>query len=123
MHKKNLTIVLVVDNDQSILSLVKEQLSAYDYLPILASSGEEALEIASKQTSIDVLITDIKRPGINGIDLVKQINTLYPEIKVLFMSVFTLPSTLYSLSGKKMVFLQKPFLADTLIAKMKFVLS
>ena len=123
MHKKNLTIVLVVDNDPSILSLVKEQLSAYDYLPILASSGEEALEIASKQTSIDVLITDIKRPGINGIDLVKQINTLYPEIKVLFMSVFTLPSTLYSLSGKKMVFLQKPFLADTLIAKMKFVLS
>lgn len=123
MHKKNLTIVLVVDNDPSILSLVKEQLSAYDYLPILASSGEEALEIASKQTSIDVLITDIKRPGINGIDLVKQISTLYPEIKVLFMSVFTLPSTLYSLSGKKMVFLQKPFLADTLIAKMKFVLS
>jgi len=123
MHKKNLTIVLVVDNDPSILSLVKEQLSAYDYLPILASSGEEALGIASKQTSIDVLITDIKRPGINGIDLVKQINTLYPEIKVLFMSVFTLPSTLYSLSGKKMVFLQKPFLADTLIAKMKFVLS
>jgi len=123
MHKKNLTIVLVVDNDPSILSLVKEQLSAYDYLPILASSGEEALGIASKQTSIDVLITDIKRPGINGIDLVKQISTLYPEIKVLFMSVFTLPSTLYSLSGKKMVFLQKPFLADTLIAKMKFVLS
>ena len=123
MHKKNLTIVLVVDNDPSILSLVKEQLSAYDYLPILASSGEEALEIASKQTSIDVLITDIKRPGINGIDLVRQFSTLYPEIKVLFMSVFTLPSTLYSLSGKKMVFLQKPFLADTLIAKMKFVLS
>ena len=123
MHKKNLTIVLVVDDDPSILSLVKEQLSANEYLPILASSGEEALKIASKNPPIDLLLTDIKMPGINGIDLVKQISTLYPEIKVLFMSVFTLPSTLYSISGKEMVFLQKPFLADTLIAKMKFVLS
>ena len=123
MHKNRLTTLLVVDNDPFILSLVKEQLAGYEYLLILASSGEEALEIASKQGPINLLLTDIKMPGINGIDLVKQFSTLYPEIKVLFMSVFTLPSTLYRISGKEMVFLQKPFLADTLIAKIKFVLS
>jgi DNA-binding NtrC family response regulator len=123
MHKKNPAKVLVVDDDPSILHLVKELLFAYEYQPILASSGEEALEIASKQTPIDLLLTDIKMPGINGIALAKQFSTLYPDIKVLFMSGFTLPSTFYSISGKKVVFLQKPFLPDTLITKMKFVLS
>ena len=123
MHQKNLIKVLVVDDDPSTLRLVKEQLYDYGYLPIMASSGEEALEIASQQTHIDLLLTNIKMPGINGIDLVKQLSTLFPDIRVLFMSVFTLPSTLYRISGKEMVFLQKPFLADTLIKKMKFALS
>ena len=123
MHQKNLITVLVVDDDPSTLRLVKEQLYDYGYLPIMASSGEEALEIASQQTHIDLLLTNIKMPGINGIDLVKQLSTLFPDIKVLFMSVFSLPSTLYRISGKEMVFLQKPFLADTLIKKMKFALS
>jgi len=122
MHSENLKTVLVVDDDPSILCLVKEQLSAYEYQPILASSGEEALEIAS-QNHIDLLLTDIKMLGMNGIDLVKQMSTLYPDIKVLFMSVFTLPSTLYSISGKEMVFLEKPFRVNTLIKKMEFALS
>ena len=123
MYKKNLITVLVVDDDPSILGLVKEQLYDYGYQPIMASSGEEALEIASQQNHIDLLLTDIKMPGINGIDLVKQLSTVYPDIRVLFMSVFTLPSTLYRISGKEMIFLQKPFLADTLIKKMEFALS
>jgi CheY-like chemotaxis protein len=123
MHKKNSITVLVVDNDPSILRLVKKQLSDYGYLPIMASSGEEALEIASQQTHIDLLLTDIKMPGMNGIDLVKQMSTLYPDLRVLFMSVFTLPSTLYRISGKDMIFLEKPFRGNTLIKKMEFALS
>lgn len=123
MHKKKRTTVLVVDDDPSILSLLKELLSANEYQPILASNGEEALEIASKQTPIDLLLTDIKMPGINGIALARQFSILYPEVKVLFMSAFTLPSTLYSISGIKMSFLQKPFRPKTLIAHVKSALS
>jgi len=123
MNGKNLKTVLVVDDDPSILRLVKEQISDSGYLPILASSGEEALEIASRETHIDLLLTDIKMPGITGIDLVRQFSALYPETSVLFMSVFTLPSSLYSISGREMVILQKPFLAKTLIKKMETVLN
>ena len=115
--------VLVVDDDPSILHLVKAQLSASEFQPILASSGKEALEIASKQSPIDILLTDIKMPGMNGIDLARQFSILYPNIKVLFMSGLTLPSSLYSIAGKGVAFLQKPFRTDTLIAKMKFVMG
>jgi CheY-like chemotaxis protein len=123
MTGKNAPTVLVVDDDPLILNLVKEQLSDYEYQPILAISGEEALEIAKKNSSIDLLLTDIIMPGINGMDLAKQFSTLYPHVKVLFMSGFTLPSSLYSIAGKGVAYLQKPFCKDALLDKMKFVLG
>lgn len=123
MCKKNSATVLVVDDDPSILCLIDELLSANEYQTILASSGEEALEIASKQNSIDLLLTDIDMSGINGIVLAKQFCNLYPTIKVLFMSGFILPSTLFRVLGKKVAFLQKPLHINTLIAKIKSVLA
>lgn len=123
MPGKKTPTVLVVDDDPSILHLVEAQLADYACHPILASSGEEALEIAAKKSPIDLLLTDIKMPGMNGIDLARQFCALYPDIKVLFMSGFSLPASLYSIAGKGVIFLQKPFRAEALIAKMKFVLN
>ena len=123
MARKNPIKVLVVDDDPTILRLVKEQLAIYKFEAILASSGEEALEIASQQSPIDVLLTDIKMPGISGIDLARQFSNLYPAMKILFMSGFSLPSSLYRIGGKEVVFLQKPFRTNTLIAKVEFVLN
>jgi two-component system, cell cycle sensor histidine kinase and response regulator CckA len=115
MDKKKPITVLVVDDDPSILKLLKKLLSAHEYKPILAASGEEALELASEKATIDLLLTDIQMPGISGIALAKQFITLYPEVKVLFMSGFSLPETLYNISGIKMSFLQKPFGTKNLI--------
>ena len=123
MRKKESATVLVVDDDPIILDLVKEQISVYGYQPILASSGEEALQVASQKTKIDLLLTDIMMPGINGIDLAKQFISLYPETKVLFMSGFICPSIAHSVSVDEGFFLQKPFLTNTLIARMRNVLE
>ena len=124
MNTKTAPTVLVVDHDPSTLCLVEELLSANEYQPILASSGEEALDIVAKHSSIiDLLLTDIDMPGINGIVLAKYFCSFYPKIKVLFMSGCILPSTLYSILGKKVAFLQKPFHIKKLIDQIKFVLG
>ena len=123
MCKKNPATVLVVDDDPSILCLIEELLTANEYQTILASSGEEALEIASKRNSIDLLLTDIDMPGINGIVLAKQFCNLYPQINVLFMSGCILPSTLFRILGKKVAFLKKPFRINALIEIIKAVLA
>jgi len=123
MEEKNLATVLVVDDDPSILCLIEELLSANEYQTILASSGEEALEIASKQNSIDLLLTDIDMPGINGIVLAKQFCNLHPQIKVLFMSGCIAPSTLFSILGKKVAYLKKPLRINVLIEMIKAVLD
>ena len=123
MSKKKQTKILVVDDDPTILCFIEGLLSTNEYQSILASSGEEALDIISKQNSIDLLLTDIDMPGINGIVFAKYISDLYPKMKILFMSGYILPSTLFSILGKKVAFLQKPFQKTNLIAQIKFVLG
>ena len=123
MCKINPATVLVVDDDLSILCLIDELLTDNEYQTLLASSGEEALEIASKRNSIDLLLTDIDMPGINGIVLAKQFCNLYPQINVLFMSRCILPATLFRILGKKVAFLKKPFRIDALIEMIKTVLA
>ena len=123
MCKKNPATVLVVDDDPSILCLIDELLTDNEYKTILASSGEEVLDIISKQNSIDLLLTDIDMPGINGIVLAKYICDFYPRIKVLFMSGYMLPETLFNILGKKVAFLQKPFRIDALVEIIKAVLA
>ena len=124
MRKKESATVLIVDDDPIILNIVAEQISLFGYQPILASCGEEALEICPKQTKIDLLLTDIMMPKMNGVDLAKQFVSLFPEIKVLFMSGYICPSMAhYGIPDSEHAFVQKPFTPQTLLTKMRNVLG
>jgi len=124
MRTKESATVLVVDDDPIILKIVAEQIALFGFQPILAASGEEALQLAKKQTQIDLLLTDIMMPEMNGVDLAKQFVTLYPETKILFMSGYICPSMAhYGIQESEHGFLQKPFTPKTLISKMRNVLK
>jgi len=124
MRTKESATVLVVDDDPIILKIVAEQITLFGFQPILAASGEEALQLAKKQTQIDLLLTDIMMPKMNGVDLAKQFVTLYPETKILFMSGYICPSMAhYGIQESEHGFLQKPFTPKTLISKMRNVLK
>ena len=124
MRTKESATVLVVDDDPIILKIVAEQIALFGFQPILAASGEEALQLAKKQTQIDLLLTDIMMPEMNGVDLAKQFVTLYPETKILFMSGYICPSMAhYGIQDSEHAFLQKPFTQNTLISKMRNVLD
>ena len=120
MRRKESATVLIVDDDRILLSIVAEQISLFGYQPILASSSEEALQFAQKQTQIDLLLTDIMMPNMNGVDLAKQFVAMYPETKVLFMSGYICPTMAhYGIQDSEHAFLQKPFTPNTLISKMR----
>ena len=124
MRKKESATVLIVDDDPFLLDIVAEQISLFGYQPILASSGKEALQLASKQTQINLLLTDIMMPIMNGVDLAKQFVALYPEAKVLFMSGYICPSMAhYGIPDSEHAFVQKPFTPKTLITKIRNVLD
>lgn len=90
MKTKNKTKILVVDDDRNLLDLLVDTLEAIGYQPIPAPGGVEALERLSDE-KFDLIITDIKMPDIDGIQLLKKVRRYYPELPVLFITGVTAP--------------------------------
>ncbi len=123
MRKKGFETVLVVDDDPLILHIIEAEIALYGYKPILAKNAEEALTLAESE-KVDLLVTDIMMPGMNGIDLAKQFAVSHPEIKVLFMSGYICPSLAHQgIPESECAFIQKPFAPNTLVKKMRNVLG
>lgn len=82
LRKEN---ILIVDDDIDILELLQRHLKSMDYHSYKAVSVKEALFIL-KDTFIDLLITDIQMPEIDGLQLLKFANEHYPEIPKLVVT-------------------------------------
>jgi two-component system cell cycle sensor histidine kinase/response regulator CckA len=82
--------ILVVDDDDMVRRLVSVSLRNAGYFVMEAGSGTEALELLSREnTKVGVLVTDIRMPGMDGIELVRRVRDGHPCIKVLYMTGFT----------------------------------
>ena len=122
--EKNTATILIVDDESYILDMLREQLSSLGYNIITASSGKEALQKAEEFKRIDILLTDIVMPSMNGIELAKKFNKLLPETKVIFMSGYVSPSlNIKELPKENYSFFEKPFSLDRLNAELSKVLT
>ena len=83
-------LVMVVEDEEAILELAQSLLESIGYSVLAAGSPQEALRLANKKNiKIEILMTDVVMPGMNGKELANQLLVLYPEMKVLFMSGYT----------------------------------
>ncbi len=103
--------VLVVDDEDDMLWMLQRNLSKSmpDVEILAASSGEEALSILSDK-SANLVITDINMPGMNGLDLLIEINNRYPQTGVIIMTAY--PSSAYeneAMMSGSLRFIEKPF--------------
>lgn len=80
--------VLIVDDDQFILGILKTILEREGYSTLTANSGEPALEIL-KSNPIDIIISDIIMPGMNGMELLANVKANYPNIPVLMITGYS----------------------------------
>lgn len=118
--------ILLVDDEPQVVSLVREMLLRDGYQVIGAADGEEALQIARDNANrIDMLLTDIVMPQLNGRDLADRLKKMMPGLKVLYMSGFMKEAILkyYGISITGIPFLQKPFTRETLSRKVREVLE
>jgi two-component system OmpR family response regulator len=109
--------VLVVDDDPRIRALMVRTLSAKGYRAVEASDGIEALERLAADPDIELVVTDIVMPRMNGVELAQQL-AASARTRMLFVSAFgkdytELPGTL----------LEKPFSQDALIAQVERLLE
>lgn len=100
--------ILVVDDEEVLRNLASEVLSEEGYQVSLASSGQEALE-RMKQKTFDLVIADLKMPGMDGMELLKRIKEKDKEMQVILLTSYLSPTTaLSSLEAGAFWYLTKP---------------
>lgn len=113
LRKEN---ILIVDDDINILELLQRHLQSWNYHTYRAISVKEAVTIL-RDTQIDLLITDLKMPEVDGFELIKFVSEHYPELPKLVVTGY--PSVQDSLAAIKsgvVAYLTKPFTKDELQA-------
>ncbi|KVV14183.1 sigma-54 dependent transcriptional regulator [Flavobacterium sp. TAB 87] len=106
--------ILIVDDNFDMLELLQRSLKAQNFHTYRASSVSEAIDIL-KNSTIDLLITDLQMPGINGMELIKYVEEHFPDIQKLVITGFpSVDSALDAVKAGAVDYLVKPFTNDEL---------
>ncbi|MFL6776762.1 MAG: response regulator [Sphingomicrobium sp.] len=101
--------VLLVEDEPMVRSVAERALTRHGYQVITADNGEEALEILEQVETIDLLISDVVMPGMDGPTMVREARKSRPDLKILFMSGYAEEQLRKSIDIENVNFLPKPF--------------
>lgn len=101
--------VLLVEDEPMVRSVAERALTRHGYEVITADNGEEALEILNRGETIDLLISDVVMPGMDGPTMVREARKTRPDLKILFMSGYAEEQLRKSIDIEDVNFLAKPF--------------
>ena len=117
--------ILIADDDQELLLVLKEGMEKYkqEFNVLLAGDGQAAIQ-KLENTSVSLVVADLKMPGMDGFSLLARISEYYPDIPVIIITAYG------SNQIREMVhqngaagYLEKPFMIDDLVQEMRNVLQ
>lgn len=112
--------ILLAEDDPSLLRLLDETLKEAGFEVVIAPNGEAALKRARNHPDvIDLLITDIDMPKLDGFDLQERLRRERPEVKLLVIS----GNMDSNITGADFPYLRKPFLPSELVARVSNLLN
>jgi two-component system cell cycle sensor histidine kinase/response regulator CckA len=117
--------ILIAEDAGAVRELSKTVLESYGYHVLIADNGPKALDVARQYVGhIDLLLTDVVMPGMNGRELAETMGNSNEGLKVLFMSGYTNDAVLQrGILGPGMTLLQKPFTPTILARAVRDVLD
>ncbi|MCB0194452.1 MAG: PAS domain S-box protein [Anaerolineae bacterium] len=117
--------ILVVEDEEMVRQLVCETLTSHGYKILEAQTPADGLRLASEyKNTIDLLLTDVIMPKMNGKELYQKVIAVQPDIKVLYISGYTDNVIIHhGILDEERHFLQKPFTVQRLTHKVKQVLT
>ncbi|MCX5874193.1 MAG: response regulator [Deltaproteobacteria bacterium] len=112
--------VLLVDDESPFVEALAKRLTLREIQVSIALSGPEALEKLGKEPSIDVVVLDVKMPGMDGIETLKAIKNRYPLIEIIMLTGHaTVESAIDGMKVGALDYLMKPCDMDVLMAKVR----
>jgi CheY-like chemotaxis protein len=81
--------LLVVDDDPGVRAFLMRSLALVECVPIVATNGPEALKLFDTMAPIDLLLSDLMMPGMNGLELGRRLRQANPDLKVLYLTGYS----------------------------------
>ncbi|MEW6259858.1 MAG: response regulator [Thermodesulfobacteriota bacterium] len=114
----SIATILLVDDEVPFVETMTKRLTKRDFQVEKAFSGQEGLDVLEKNRGIEVVILDVKMPGMDGIETLKQIKSKHPLVEVIMLTGHaTVESAIDGMKLGAFDYLMKPCDMDQLIAK------
>jgi CheY-like chemotaxis protein len=115
--------IMVVEDDAAVRDLVRLMLEANGYHVLAVEDAEEAARVC-QASAIDLLLTDVVMPQVNGRVLAERLAAIAPDMRILFMSGYSDEAVhRHGVLGESAAFLEKPFTERALARKVREVLD
>jgi PAS domain S-box-containing protein len=117
--------ILVAEDDPAVRELIENTLTRQGYTVVSAAGGAEAMAALERHGGpVDLLLTDVVMPDMDGLQLFQRVSELRPDTRVLYMSGYADEAIAHhGVIPKKVNFIQKPFAVRNLAAKIRDVLN
>ncbi|NTV54604.1 MAG: response regulator, partial [Syntrophaceae bacterium] len=117
--------IIIVDDEPDIIDIGQNTLEQFGYTVLTARSGEEAVEIYTRQGDrIDLVILDLGMPGMGGEKCLRELLRMNPAVKVLIASGYAATQTVHSiLEAGATGFMAKPYRLEDMLKKVREVLD
>ena len=122
--KNPVETILLVDDEETVRRFSSRVLEKHGFTVLSAGTGPEAIDAVREGHPIDLLLTDVMMPGMNGCQLAEQLLSQHPALRILFMSGYAedvLATNVGLVPGA--AFLGKPFKPKALVTKVREVLD
>jgi DNA-binding NtrC family response regulator len=123
MTKTHIPTILVVDDDENILEVLEARLLSAGLNPLMADRAETALEMLACEP-VDLVVSDVRMPGMGGHGLLREILEHWPHIPVIMLTAHgTIPDAVGSIQAGAADYLTKPFDGKELVRRIRAILE
>ena len=86
LMRKNMKKILLVNDEPAILTVLELLLNKFGYIVVLKSNAESALFLIREGVNVDLIITDYRMPGMNGVEFIRVLRRILPSVPVLMLT-------------------------------------
>jgi signal transduction histidine kinase len=109
------SIILLVDDDHAVREITASMLRELGYVVLEVGSGGAALDVLGEESNIDLILLDFAMPGMNGMEVARQVQSKFPTIPVLFITGYVDQAVLADIGEARII--KKPFVGEELATK------